>query len=171
MYGGICALELGVAGVRRVPLDVEARDLEQRLVLCYTGEPRNSGTNNWDIMKRHLDGDSHIYDCFERIRDTASVMRDALERGDWGAVGQAIAEEWENRMRLAPGVTTPRINDLIDRSRQAGALAAKVCGAGGGGCLFCFTDPARRGAVEAALHAGGARLLPFTIEARGLLHG
>ncbi|MFP5378458.1 MAG: GHMP kinase, partial [Vicinamibacteria bacterium] len=42
-YGGIAALELGVEGPRRVALDVDPRDLERRLVLCYTGAPRNSG--------------------------------------------------------------------------------------------------------------------------------
>src|SRR5688572_24133522 len=53
LYGGIAALELDVDGIRRVPLELDPSDLERRLVLCYTGEPRNSGTNNWDIMKKH----------------------------------------------------------------------------------------------------------------------
>ena len=69
-------------------------------------------------------------------------MRTALERGDWDEVGRQIAIEWDNRKRLAPGVTTPAIDDLIARARAAGATAAKVCGAGGGGCLFCYGPPA-----------------------------
>jgi len=48
-------------------------------------------------------------------------------------VGAAIAEEWNNRKRLAPGVTTPVIDSLIARAKAAGAIAAKVCGGGGGG--------------------------------------
>ena len=78
LYGGIAALELEVDGVKRVPLDVDLAELQQRIVLCYTGEPRNSGTNNWEITKRHIDGDRFIFDCFERIRDTAADMREAL---------------------------------------------------------------------------------------------
>ena len=85
-------------------------------MLAYTGAPRNSGTNNWEITKRHLDGDRQIFDCFERIRDTAAAMRTALERGDWDEVGRQIAIEWDNRKRLAPGVTTPTIDDLIARA-------------------------------------------------------
>ncbi|MGH9173941.1 MAG: GHMP kinase, partial [Vicinamibacterales bacterium] len=57
MYGGIAALELGEHGLRRVPIDIDPYELQQRVVLCYTGAPRNSGTNNWEIMKRHIDGD------------------------------------------------------------------------------------------------------------------
>jgi len=171
LYGGVAALELEVDGVRRIPLQVDFRALEHRIVLCYTGEPRNSGTNNWEITKKHIDGDRHIFDCFERIRDTAVNMRERLQREDWDGVGAAIAEEWENRKRLAPGVTTPAIDALIARAAAAGATAAKVCGAGGGGCLFCYGPPNKRDAIALALAAGGARLLDFTIERDGLTRG
>ena len=171
LYGGVAALELDVDGIHRVPLDVDAGELERRMVLCYTGEPRNSGTNNWEITKRHLDGDQHIFDCFERIRDTAATMRAALVKSDWDGVARAIAEEWENRKRLAPGVTTPGIDTLIARATGAGATAAKVCGAGGGGCMFCYGPPERRDDIAAALAAGGARVLDFRFERHGLTRG
>ena len=119
-YGGTAAVELRVDGIRRVPIDVDPRELERRLVLAYTGAPRNSGTNNWEITKRHLDGDQDIFDGFERIRDTAVAMRTALERAEWDEVGRQIAAEWENRKRLAPGVTTPTIDDLIAQGASCG---------------------------------------------------
>jgi D-glycero-alpha-D-manno-heptose-7-phosphate kinase len=171
LYGGVAAVELRADGVHRLPLDVDPCELERRIVLAYTGAPRNSGTNNWEITKRHIDGDRHIFDCFERIRDTAAAMRTALQRGNWDDVGRHIATEWDNRKRLAPGVTTAGIDDLIARARAAGATAAKVCGAGGGGCLFCYGPPAARPAVSDALRAGGARLLEYRIEAEGLRVG
>ena len=171
LYGGIASIELRVDGIHRVGIDIDPHELEQRVTLAYTGAPRNSGTNNWEITKRHTDGDQHIFDCFERIRDTAVAMRGALERGDWDEVGRQIAIEWENRKRLAPGVTTPTIDALIARAQAAGATAAKVCGAGGGGCLFCFGPPAARSAIAAALAAGGARLLDYRIETEGLRLG
>jgi D-glycero-alpha-D-manno-heptose-7-phosphate kinase len=171
LYGGIAAIELGVDGIQRVGLDVDPADLESRIVLAYTGAPRNSGTNNWDILKRHMDGDRGVFDSFERIRDTAAAMRIALEKGDWDGVGRQIAAEWENRQRLAPGVTTPEIDALIGRAAAAGATAAKVCGAGGGGCLFCYGPPPARPAIAAALASGGARVLDFRIETTGLQVG
>ena len=171
LYGGVAAIELRVDGVHRVALDVDASALERRIVLAYTGVPRNSGTNNWDIIKRHIDGDRHTFDCFERIRDTAVAMRTALDRGDWDEVGRQIAKEWENRKRLAPGVTTPVIDNLITRAMAAGATAAKVCGAGGGGCFFCYGPPDARPAIAEALAAGGAQLLDYRIEAEGLRLG
>jgi D-glycero-alpha-D-manno-heptose-7-phosphate kinase len=171
LYGGVAAIELGADGVRRIALDVDPHELERRIVVAYTGAPRNSGTNNWEITKRHIDGDRHIFDCFERIRDTAAAMRTALQRGDWDEVGRHISREWENRKRLAPGVTTPAIDDLIARASAAGATAAKVCGAGGGGCLFCYGPPQLRAPIAAALAAGGARLLEYRVETEGLQLG
>ncbi len=171
LYGGIAAVELNASGVQRVAIDVDPRELERRIVLAYTGVPRNSGTNNWEITKRHIDGDRHVFDCFERIRDTAVAMRRALERGDWDEVGRQLAIEWENRKRLAPGVTTATIDDLIARAHRAGATAAKVCGAGGGGCLFCYGPPGSRDAIAAALADGGARLLEYHVEMEGLRVG
>jgi D-glycero-alpha-D-manno-heptose-7-phosphate kinase len=171
LYGGIAAIELDPSGVRRAALDVDPCELEQRIVVAYSGEPRNSGTNNWEITKRHLDGDRHIFDCFERIRDTAARMRTALERGDWEDVGRQIAAEWDNRKRLAPGVTTPAIDQLMSRAAAAGATASKVCGAGGGGCLFSYGPPSARDAIAEALTAGGARVLDYHIETEGLRLG
>ena len=83
-------------------------------------------------------------------------------KGDWDEVGYQIAKEWENRKRLAPGVTTSAIDELIERAAAAGATAAKVCGAGGGGCLFCYGPPTARSAIAEALGArrGAAARLP-----------
>jgi D-glycero-alpha-D-manno-heptose-7-phosphate kinase len=171
MYGGIAALELADGGPRRVPLDVNPTELARRIVLAYTGEPRHSGTNNWEVFKRHIDGDRDVFDAFERIRDTAVAVRQALEREDWEGLGRQIHAEWENRKRLAPGVTTPAIDGLIARAKAAGATAAKVCGAGGGGCLICYGPPHAMDAIREALRAGGARILDFHIETEGLRIG
>ncbi len=168
-YGGISAVELGVNGVRRVAIDVRPEELQQRLALAYTNASRNSGINNWDVMKRHIDGDTGVQLAFARIRDIAAAMRAALERRDWSEVGRQIGAEWENRKQLAPGVTTPGIDAMLSAARLAGALGGKVCGAGGGGCLFCFAEPDAIPAVRTALAGAGARVLDFTIEARGLV--
>jgi D-glycero-alpha-D-manno-heptose-7-phosphate kinase len=98
-------------------------------------------------------------------------MRDALSRGDWDRTARALATEWDNRKRLAPGVTTPAIDALIARAMSAGATAAKVCGAGGGGCLFCYGPPSAHGSIAGALTAAGARVLDFHIEREGLRVG
>jgi D-glycero-alpha-D-manno-heptose-7-phosphate kinase len=63
------------------------------------------------------------------------------------------------------------IDDLIARALDAGATAAKVCGAGGGGCLFCFGPPRAHAAIAEALAGAGARILDYHIESEGLRLG
>lgn len=168
LYGGVSAVELGVTGVRRVALQVDLDELGRRIVLAYTGASRQSGINNWDVMMRRINGDAGVRDAFDGIARAASGVRRALERADWPDVAAHMAAEWSHRKRLAPGVTTPAIDDMLARAEAAGAMAGKVCGAGGGGCLFCIVEPDRRQAVADALAASGAELLPFTLEPEGL---
>jgi D-glycero-alpha-D-manno-heptose-7-phosphate kinase len=105
---------------------------------------------------------------FARIRDIAGAMRSALEKGAWSEVGRQIADEWENRKGLAPGVATPEIDAILAAARRAGAYGGKVCGAGGGGCLFCLGEPDRIPDIRDAIAGNGGRLLDFTIETDGL---
>jgi D-glycero-alpha-D-manno-heptose-7-phosphate kinase len=168
LFGGLSAVELGVDGVRRTAIDVDLGELERRIVLGYTGASRNSGINNWDVMVRRINGDPGVIAAFEGIRDAALGLRAALERGDWTAVGTHVASEWAHRKHLAPGVATPEIDTLLDRAGRAGALAGKVCGAGGGGCVLCVTAPDRKDAVAAAMAESGATVLPFSLDADGL---
>jgi D-glycero-alpha-D-manno-heptose-7-phosphate kinase len=168
-YGGVAAIELRPDRIERIALDIDVCELQRRIVLVYTGAPHFSGTNNWDITKRHIDGDRHVFDCFDRIVAAASGLRSALAQQDWDGVAQHLGAEWSARKQLAPGVTTPLIDALIAGASAAGARAAKVCGAGGGGCLFCLADPKDVPAVRTALLGGGARLLEYCIERDGLL--
>ena len=169
LYGGVSAVEMDVAGVHRRAIDVPFPDLEARLVLAYTGASRNSGINNWEVMVRRINGDALVTAAFDAIRDAAVTLREALGARDWTAVGLALDAEWRARKQLAPGVTTPEIEGLMERARSAGGQAAKVCGAGGGGCLVCLVDPERKTAVGRVMAESGATILPFTLEREGLV--
>jgi D-glycero-alpha-D-manno-heptose-7-phosphate kinase len=168
LYGGVSAVELDATGIRRVKLDVPAAALTARIVVAYTGASRNSGINNWDVMKRRIDGDPAVIAAFDGIRDAAAGMRAALTAQDWAEAGRQLDAEWKHRTALAPGVTTAGINALLSSARAAGAIGGKVCGAGGGGCLFCLTPPERKTGVAEALEAGGAHVLDCTIDDEGV---
>ncbi len=168
LYGGIAAIELGPFGARRVGLAVDGAALSARLVLCYTGAPRQSGINNWEITKRRIEGDRDVTTAFDAIVAATTAMRRALEDGDWARAGACLADEWATRRRLAPGVTTPAIDALLELARAAGAWGGKVCGAGGGGCVFALAPPERVAAIRQAWHAAGARVLDAGVDPTGL---
>jgi D-glycero-alpha-D-manno-heptose-7-phosphate kinase len=168
LYGGVNAVQLDVDGIHRQAIECDADELDQRLVLAYTGAPRKSGINNWEVFKRHIDGERRIFRNFERIGEIARAMRGAVESSDWGETGRLLREEWKLRRTNAPAIATEYIDRLIAIGRRHGALGAKVCGAGGGGCVLFMTSPETRGRVEQKLTEAGARLLPSKVARHGV---
>lgn len=159
LLGGLLDIRYTVGGdsVHRLPLDEET--LGASLVLAFTGQSHFSAGQNWQIVRRRMEGEPEVTGLLQGIADTASDLVKALEAGDLPAAGALVAREWSHRRRLAEGVSTPGIEDLLARARSAGAWGGKACGAGGGGCIVVLAPPERRIDVEAALTAGGATLL------------
>ena len=169
-YGGTASIHFRPDGIKREALDVDVKTLQERIVVCYTGEPRNSGTNNWEMTKRHIDGDKEIFDIFEGIRDSSIHLREALLQSDWTAVGEIMLKSHPQRKRLAPGITTAQMDKLIDVALANGAIAPKICGAGGGGCIAFFCEENRKAEVEKALAAQpDAEVLRWNLSEQGLI--
>ena len=168
-YGGAACIHFRPDGIEREALTVDVKTLEERIVICYTGEPRNSGTNNWEITKRHIDGDVETFAIFEGIRDTSRDMRAALLENDWTRVGEVLRAAYPRRKKLSPNITTPQMDTLIETALANGAIAAKVCGAGGGGCIAFFCEDGEKSNVERALAAEpDAEVLQWKLSEQGL---
>lgn len=169
-YGAASCIHLRADGAERERLVIDEDELERRFVICYTGEPRLSGINNWEIFKRHIDGDAEVFAIFERIRDAATRMRTALLANDWDAVAETMRAAYPNRKRLAPNITTPQMDRLVEKALANGAEAAKVCGAGGGGCIAFLCTEGRKQDVERALaQEAGAEILEWKVAREGLV--
>ncbi|MBC7908912.1 MAG: GHMP kinase [Pyrinomonadaceae bacterium] len=170
LYGGTSCIHFRIDGIEREILETDMATLEKRLAICYTGEPRLSGTNNWEITKNHIDGQPELFALFDDIRDSALKMREALLAGDWERVRDTMRDSYPTRKRLAPNVTTPQMERLVEKALHSGAEAAKVCGAGGGGCIAFFCEEGRRQEVESALLAEeGVEILDWKPDGQGLI--
>jgi len=169
LFGGALCVHFNADGIQREKLDINTEELEKRIAICYTGEPRLSGINNWEIYKRHIDGDPELFELFDAIRDSARNLRDALVADDWDRVSDVMKKAYPVRKRLAPTITTPQMDMLVEKALANGAEAAKVCGAGGGGCIAFLCKSGRRADVEAALAAEeGVEVLDWKVATDGL---
>lgn len=184
MFGGLNIIDLSPEGVTAEKVKIACNELEQRITLCYSGASRNSGINNWEILKRHINGSRKIFKNLEAIRRTAIKMKSAfntppplssptsggrsLRRGvDFDRLAELVGEEWENRKRLWRGVSTPAINRLIRIAMKNGAISAKVCGAGGGGCIIFLSEPKRQEELKEAVKREGGMILDYKIDRKG----
>ncbi|MBI4479875.1 MAG: GHMP kinase [Acidobacteria bacterium] len=168
MFGGLQAIHLTPHGIQPERLTVTADEINSRFILCYTGESRNSGINNWEVQKAHIDGNRRVIRHFDRIAAIAAELRMALAGREWSLVARLINQEWQARKKNHPGITTPGIERMMALARRHGALAGKVCGAGGGGCVVFLVQPEAKRSVEAALAGEGVRVLSARMASRGL---
>ncbi len=152
--------------VSRLPVDLV--ELGRCLLVAYTGQSHFSAGQNWQVVRRRLDGEPESVELFAGIAEVAARTAEALRQGDLEAAGRELAREWGFRRRLADGVSTPRIEDLFERARAAGAWGGKACGAGGGGSIMVLCRPGRRQEVARALGEGGAEILEARPTASGL---
>jgi D-glycero-alpha-D-manno-heptose-7-phosphate kinase len=156
-------------GTEDEPADVErldvpprlARALRERCVLCYSGKPPGAGSLHEQIWERYRGGDEEMAAALREMRDSAMPARDALLRGDLEALAGLLTVNREAARRLHPGTVTPCMDELFAAGTDAGALGAKACGEGGGGCLLFLCAAGRRQAVEDTLRARGGELIAF----------
>lgn len=167
-FGGAAAIHLEPGRERREALRVDLDELERRLVVCYTGKPRQSGINNWEVFKAHMEGNRRVWRNLEMIARVARAMVAALEKGQWEEAGRLMREEWAFRKRNLPTISTPTIDRIVAAARRAGAMGGKVCGAGGGGCVAFLIDPEARVRVETAIAATGGQVLPVKLDRDGV---
>lgn len=168
LYGGVSAIHLDADGIHREAVPIAPEEIESRFVLAYTGAPRQSGINNWEVFKSHIDGDKRVFRNFERISAIARAMHQAMLHSDWDGVARLLREEWKLRRANAPGITTPLIDKLIAVASKNGGLAAKACGAGGGGCVIFLVEPGSASRVATAIGESGGRVLPLQVARDGL---
>lgn len=169
--GGIQFLSFGDPEVGATQLVVPAealRELEQSLVLCYTGASRLSGETHRRVWGAFARGESAVVEALDGIRACADGMRAALERGRLTDVGQLLSENWRHQRTLAEGMQTPAMRRLEELAVEAGADGAKACGAGAGGCLVFLARPGHEHDVAEALRGAGATVLPVVFDTAGV---
>ncbi|MFQ5450783.1 MAG: GHMP kinase [Nitrospinaceae bacterium] len=168
LYGGLLAVQPGLSGVTHHPLTLDPAELTRRFVLCYTGKPRQSGINNWEVFKKVIEGENRTRRCLREIGQAARKIETSLKKKQWRQTALWMEKEWRARKALAPGISTPHMDRLIRAAMSHGALAGKVCGAGGGGCVAFLVKKGSRDKVAQALEQQGGKVLPFRFVRRGL---
>ncbi|MGA9041284.1 MAG: hypothetical protein WB421_12165 [Terriglobales bacterium] len=168
LYGGVSAIHLDADGIHREAVPIMPEEIESRFVLAYTGAPRQSGINNWEVFQAHINGDKRVFRNFERIAEIARAMHSALARGEWDEMARLLREEWKLRRTNAPRITTPLIDKLISLAARNGGRAAKACGAGGGGCVIFLVEKGAASRVATVIGENGGHVLPLQVARDGL---
>lgn len=132
------------------------------LLVADTGV-RSSTRAVVEDVRRHWEANPHYFtQIFDACGEITRAARQAIEVGDVQELGRLMAynHQWLQEMT----VSSPELDRLVQAAQEAGALGAKLSGAGRGGNMIALVTPEIETAVSQALrHAGARRVLPTTI--------
>ena len=69
VYGGLASVRLEPGRIHHQPIRLPLEDLAPHIIVHYSGVAHFSGTNNWEIYKRLLDGDREVRDGLQKIAE------------------------------------------------------------------------------------------------------
>lgn len=164
-YGGICQFIFrkdDSVDVRQLRRSTELfQGLSRNVMLFYTGRTRKAG----DLLSVQDERTAINLEQLHCLKALAARTAEALERLRLWEVGRMLSDGWQLKRQLAEGISSPEIEEMYDLALSAGASGGKICGAGGGGFLLLYCDPAHHKAVRKAME--GHRELPIALDPDG----
>ena len=151
---------------QRLPVHMDhslRRKFSSSLLLYYTGITRSAN----DILSRQKSN----MNAEEKRKGMGQMVQlvvpftEAMEKGNIDACGHLLDRNWQLKQQMASGISNDKIAEMHRRAMDAGALAGKVCGAGGGGFLLLMVPRENQNNVFEAMQS--YRELPFMIEECG----
>lgn len=172
VYGGINAIEfMGDSNVRVTNLKVSdsfLKELEQRILLFYTGEPHTSGNMVGAQVNSYLKNKEESKKSLDILKNIAYQMKDAIVSEDIEKLGQLLTEDWKEKTRFNPLITTEYMKELDKIVMRNGGIGGRVCGAGGGGCMFWILEPGKRQELIEKLKGEPGKIIDFKFVKKGL---
>lgn len=169
VFGGFNHMEFSSEQNTIVPLRLEPNvvaELEESLVLCYTGANHDSGTIHRDQKQQHET--TGAVAAAARQKQVTRAIRHHLLRGQLLECGRLIDEAWHAKRRLSPLISSPELDAIYELAKASGAIGGKLLGAGGGGYFIFFVRPFHRYPLIAALEQKGLSCSRIAFEENGL---
>lgn len=170
-FGGFNFMEFA-AGDKVIinPLRIKepiVNELHARLLLYYTGQSRESAKIIDDQIKSAKTEGSKSLDSMHEIKRIAYEMKERLLKNDLDGVTGLFRESWQAKKQMAASISNSRIDAAADLAMNAGAKGVKVSGAGGGGFMMIFVDPATKLDVQRALAVTDGHFVKFNFSHNG----
>lgn len=119
-------------------------DLEDNLLLFFTGFSRSAGQVLKDQNVRTKKGDEEMLNNLHFVKDLGLQSKAALEAGDPEQFGRLLHEHWEHKKNRSEGMSNATINAWYEAALKNGAVGGKLVGAGGGGFLMFYATDRNR---------------------------
>lgn len=142
-------------------------ELEASLLLYNTGISRESANIIEEQSGKVRLSDQEALAAMHQVKEEALVLKESILKGDFRGLAHGLERAWEAKKRMASRISNPHIEKIRLIAKEAGAHAAKISGAGGGGFMMLLVDPVRRREVAKALDGLGGQIEGFHFTKQG----
>lgn len=149
---------------KTLPLPIEI--FQKKFLLVYTGKSHHSGINNWHVIQQYLDGNEQIQQAFAKLGKVSHKMVQAVTEKDFSKLPALFKDEFEARCELSHEFSSPEIEKLSILALKHHAVA-KICGAGGGGCVMIWCESENSQAVKLDCEKHGFKVLEAQVFSYG----
>ena len=168
-YGGLTCFEFcpdGTVHARPLAISMETMwDLEENLLLFFTGFSRSAGT----ILQEQKDRSQHLDEPMlanlHYVKELGMRSQRALEEGDCALFGELMHEHWQHKKQRSNQMSNSQIDEWYELGRSNGAIGGKLVGAGGGGFLLFYTEDRKR--LRQAMARAGLEEVRFRFDFEG----
>lgn len=147
LKGGFNIIDYKYGSPEVQSIAIDDLDINKNISVFFTGRSHNSGINNWQVIKKFIDGDAKTMEALDEIKQVAEETKAVVMDQHWQELPRLFKKEFEARMKLAESFSSPEIEKLAQVAYDNGGDAINICGAGGGGCVFIWSSPEKRDQV------------------------
>lgn len=122
-------------------------------VLIYSGHPHHSGLNNWNIYQAAINKDPVTLNVLAGLKKVSDAVLKDLQTEAGSLMEELLAEELRLRLELASGYVNQPLKACIEILNKNSVKHFKICGAGGGGCLWAIVPKEKRASLDFGDHA------------------
>lgn len=150
----------------RLPMTT-MRELEERLVLCYTGRS-HGGRAVQEGNRTRRNADPSSLKIAEEFKSIANAMKSNLLRGALDGFGELLDQGWQLKRRYSDDASDTHLDRIYQSAKAAGAEGGRLLGTGGGGFFLFCVPPFSRLDVSDALSALDLRMESVVFDHQGV---
>lgn len=124
------------------------------IVIGDSGVPSPTSFAVGDVRRGFDESPSKFQALFNACGQIAESARHAIESNRLQVLGPLMSDN--HKLLVDMGVSSPKLDQLVNVAQEAGALGAKMSGGGRGGNMIALAPPERAEKIAAALLQAGA---------------
>lgn len=113
-------------------------ELENNLVLYYTSTSRESAAIIKKQSQNVTEKKEKSIEAMHQLKLQSQQMKEALLKGRLNEIGEILDYGFQQKRKMAEGISNPLMEDIYDTAKKAGATGGKISGAGGGGFMIFY---------------------------------